>query len=100
MVVDIFTEDIDSTLESYIALKKQLKEITKRIFEINKWCKQQGPFSTDMFVCSVECRSQLRMRSIEECSEIMGGLHELKDLGFIQIIEFDVVSISKKADTL
>lgn len=96
MIVDIFTDDIDSTLESYLALKKQLKEITKRICEINTWCKVKGPFSTNNFVCSVEPRSQLRMKSIEDCSKIMGGLHELKDLGFVRIIEFDVVSISKK----
>lgn len=89
-------EEINAVLTEFLSLKQELKLKETRLKEIQTWCKEQGSFATDVYVCSVTDRSRTGLVGLEKAIEALGKeLLEQHDL--ITTSTFSVVSVSVRS---
>lgn len=89
--------DVDVILHELLVLEADVKVKVKRIDEIKTWCKQQGSFDTEMFVCAVKERSRTGLVSLQKAIDAIGE-EILRDNNLIQTSTFLIVMVAARAE--
>lgn len=77
-------------------LEEIVKSASKELEEIKAGAKEKGSFMTKDFVVSVDEVFRQQMIGVAEASKIIAR-SELERLGFIKIVSYKTVKVSKKA---
>lgn len=88
-------KEVNDLLEELLRLEKRSKKDLKRISEIKDWCKQQGSFSTNKFVCAVGTRSKTCLISMDEATSRL-GFDFIEEYSLAKTVSYLVVNVSKK----
>lgn len=88
--------EVNAALKELLILEAKVAPMLKRIGEIKEWCKEQGSFHTDKFVCVVQPRTQRRMVSMADAAHILGGEEILEELDLINYVQFLIVAVAEK----
>lgn len=94
LVVLNTNEHSDQLLDELLVLEAEIKDMSKRVDEIKKWCKERGSFSTSKYVCAIKTRSMVKLVSLEVATKIL-GTDMIQECGLTQTITFPVVSVSR-----
>lgn len=92
-------EAADLMLSELLDLEADVKEKNKQIAQIRIWCKSQGSFTTDKYVCAVVTRSRTALAPLDEVREVV-SLELLEGFGLVRKTEYQTVVISQKAASL
>lgn len=88
-------EEINEMLHELLKLEELVKQYSKRIDEIRSWCKKQGPFTTNEFICAVIPRSRTSLVSLELASKLV-GMEYLATHDLIQTITYSTIHVSER----
>lgn len=88
-------KEANKKLAELVYLQNNVKPMLSQIEKIKKWCKEQGTFNTDLYVCVIEPRKRTGMVSMEEAIEIL-SLEVIEKLNLSRTSEFLLVHVSKK----
>ena len=86
----------NTLLKELLDLEAEVKPKVKRIEEIKTWCKDQGSFSTDSFVCSIKPHTREGMVPLSIAVERVGR-DTLEEFELIKMTEYSTVNVSPKA---
>ncbi len=90
---------IDSIIEEYLYLREEVRPLLARIEEIRSWCKSQGSFSTERFVCVVKTKNRRCISGLDTLLKVLGkSEEELIELGLMRIISFLDVTVGEKPE--
>jgi hypothetical protein len=95
MFVDNRVDEAEKLLSEFLEIKEMVKPLLKRLKDINSWCKTQGSFCTDKYVCSVEEREREAMVSKKEAIFILTE-EAIRSLGLMKKSKYLLVHISRK----
>lgn len=85
----------DEMLSELIELEEEVKVASKRIHEIREWCKAQGSFCTEFYVCSVQPRSRTGIAALDKVVKALGR-DILEEHELISTSSFSVISVTRK----
>ncbi len=89
-------DQVNALLAEYLALQEELKIKGKRYDEIRNWCKAQGTFATDQYVCAVKLQTRVGLAGLETVTTALGR-EILEENDLIRESEFLLVSVSPKS---
>lgn len=89
---------VNAMFEELQIREAAIKESQKRVDEIKAWCREQGSFTTDRYICSVTPRVRTSLVSLDKVAEIIGweiiekeNLIKTTEYLTVQIIQIDSV---------
>lgn len=88
-------DDVDSMLSELIELEEEVKIAHKRIDEIRTWCKTQGSFCTNQYVCTVMPRSRTGIAALDKVVAAI-GMDILEQNQLINVTFFQIINVAKR----